>query len=144
MKQVEFDEALRMMRVDREAKTSQYKKMIADLDLIIAEHGKALHKMYQEYEELKTRRCLLHKEKQHIEMEFNEKYRDFIKNNEGHVSRNLCDVSEWALVNELAARGFTIVGGALSHPDHAEDWLQQLNQKLNPDNEPQHDNSEND
>lgn len=132
MKQVEFDETIRQMRVDHQQEVSRLKKMIADLDVKMAEHCKALHKMHTDYEELKAQRALLHKEKERLDREHNEKYRNFVLTNQGHVTRMLEDVSEWALVNELTARGYTLSGGVLFNPEQAEDWLHKLNQKLKP------------
>ena len=56
--------------------------------------------------------------------------RDLRQANEKDVTRNLEDVSEWALVNELAARGFTLDGGRLVSSDHDDEWLDHLNAKL--------------
>ena len=132
MKQVDFDETLRQMRMDHQQDTSRLKKMIADLNLKIAEHCKALHKMHTDYEEMKVQRAILHKEMERIDREHNEKSRNFVQANQGHVSRQLEDVSELALVNERAARGYTLSGGVLFNPEQAEDWLLKLNQKLKP------------
>lgn len=134
MKQVEFDETIRQMRMDREQDTSRLKTMIADLDLQMAEHRKHLHRMHTEYEQMKVQKALLCKEKERIDREHGEKYRNFVLTNQGHVTRMLEDVSEWALVNELAARGYTLSGGVLFNPEQAEDWLLKLNQKLKPKN----------
>ena len=132
MKQVDFDETLRQMRMDHQQETSRLKKMIIDLDLQMAEHRKHLHKMHTEYEELKEQKAVLCKEKDRLDREHNEKYRNFVQTNQGHVSRQLEDVSEWALVNELAARGYTLQEGVLSHPENTEEWLLKLNAKLKP------------
>ena len=135
MKQVEFDETLRLMRVEREQKTSRLKIMMAELDVEISKKGEQLHKMQAEYEGLKLQKKMLAKEKTRIECEYNEKCQNFIKNNEGHVTRNLCDVSDWAVINELAARGYTLEGGVLSHKDRAQEWLDDYNKKLQPKEE---------
>ena len=132
MKQVEFDETLRLMRVEREQKTSRLKTMMAELDVEISKKGEHIHNMQAEYEGLKLQKKMLAKEKNRIESEYSEKYQNFIRNNEGHVTRNLCDVSDWAIVNELAARGYTLEGGGLSHKDRAQEWLDDYNKKLQP------------
>ena len=111
MKQVEFDETLRQMRVERDAKIAPLKRMIAELEVEINKKGEQLHRMNQEYAALRLQKSLLNKDKTRIEIEHNERYMNFIKNNEGHVSRNLEDVSDFAIINELSARGFTLVGG---------------------------------
>lgn len=116
--------------------------MVADLDLQKAEHLKLVHKMNQEYEELKAQRAMLYKEIERLDLKYNTKYREFLLENQGHVSRQLEDVSAWALVKELAARGYTLTGGCgLYHPDTSEDWLLNLNRKLKPKNNESDDNS---
>lgn len=130
MKQYEFDEVLHQMREDREKKTANLKKMASDLDVDIAAHGKLVHKMLQEYKDLKAQRAMLSREITKIVQEYYEKMRDFRQANEKDVTRNLEDVSEWALVNELAARGFTLDGGRLVSSDHDDEWLDHLNAKL--------------
>lgn len=132
MKQVDFDETLRQMRMEHQQATINIKRMIADKDLELAEKCKALNKMGMEYQELKAQRALMHKELNRIDAEHAAKYREFVKANQGHVSRQLEDVSEWALVNELASRGFCLNGGGIYHPDKAEDWLMNLSRKLKP------------
>lgn len=132
MKQVEFDETLRLMRVEREQRTSHLKRMMAELDVKISKKGEQIHNMQAEYADLKLQKKMLFKEKESIEQEYNEKCQNFIRNNEGHVTRNLCDVSDWAIVNELVARGYTIVGGALSHKERDAEWLANYNKKLQP------------
>ena len=130
MKQAEFDEVLRQMREDREKRTAHLKKMASDLDVKIADHGKLVHKMLLEYDDLKAQRAMLNRERTKIEQECYEKMRDFRANNEKDVTRNLEDVSDWALVNELAARGFTLDGGRLANPNNDNEWLENLNRKL--------------
>lgn len=135
MKQVEFDETLRLMRVEREQETSRLKTMMAKLDCEISKKGEHIHNMQAEYEGLKLQKKMLAKEVTRIECEHIEKYQNFIRNNKGHATRNLCDVSDWALVNELAARGYTLEGGALSHKERDAEWLDDYNKKLQPKKE---------
>ena len=130
MRQAEFDEVLRQMREDREKRTAHLKKMVSDLDVKIADHGKLVHKMLLEYDDLKAQRAMLNRERTKIELECYEKMRDFRANNEKDVTRNLEDVSDWSLVNELAARGFTLDGGRLANPNNDDEWLENLNRKL--------------
>ena len=130
MKQAEFDEVLRQMREDREKRTAHLKKMASELDVKIADHGKLVHKTLLEYDDLKAQRAMLNRERNKIEEECYQKMRDFRANNEKDVTRNLEDVSDWALVNELAARGFTLDGGRLANPNNDDEWLENLNRKL--------------
>ena len=118
------------MREDCEKRTAHLKKMASDLDVKIADHGKLVHKMLLEYDDLKAQRAMLNRERTKIEQECYEKMRDFRANNEKDVTRNLEDVSDWALVNELAARGFTLDGGRLANPNNDDEWLENLNRKL--------------
>lgn len=134
MKQSEFDDALRQMREDCKKKTAHLKKMASDLNVDIAAHGKLVHKVLQEYDDMKAQRAMLSREITKIELEYHEKSRDFYAANEKDVTRNLEDVSEWALVNELAARGFTLDSGRLVSSDHDDEWLDHLNAKLIPKN----------
>ena len=118
------------MREDREKRTAHLKKMASELDVKIADHGKLVHKMLLEYDDLKAQRAMLNRERNKIEEECYQKMRDFRANNEKDVTRNLEDVSDWALVNELAARGFTLDGGRLANPNNDDEWLKNLNRKL--------------
>lgn len=135
MKQVEFDETLRQMRVERDAKIAPLKRMIAELEVEINKKGEQLHRMNQEYAALRLQKSLLNKDKTRIEIEHNERYMNFIKNNEGHVSRNLEDVSDFAIINELSARGFTLVGGVLSNSERTEETLNTMNGMMQPKDE---------
>ena len=135
MKQVEFDETLRLMRVERDAKIAPLKRMIAELEVEINKKGEQLHRMNQEYAALRLQKSLLNKDKTRIEIEHNERYMNFIKNNEGHVSRNLEDVSDFAIINELSARGFTLVGGVLSNSERTEETLNTMNGMMQPKDE---------
>ena len=141
MKQVDFDETLRQMRVEHRQRIWLLKKMVADLDLQKAQHLKLVHKMNQDYEELKAQRAMLNKEIERLDRKYNTKYREFLQEHQGHVSRQLEDVSDWALVKELAARGYYLSGVGISHPQQAEEWLLKLNQKLQPKNNESDDNS---
>ena len=118
------------MREDREKRTAHLKKMVSELDVKIADHGKLVHKTLLEYDDLKAQRAMLNRERNKIEEECYQKMRDFRANNEKDVTRNLEDVSDWALVNELAARGFTLDGGRLANPNNDDEWLENLNRKL--------------
>ena len=69
MRQAEFDEVLRQMREDREKRTAHLKKMASDLDVKIADHGKLVHKMLLEYDDLKAQRAMLNRERTKIEQE---------------------------------------------------------------------------
>lgn len=87
--------------------------------------------MHADYEALKTQRALLAQEKERIEKQYGDKMRQFIAEHGKDVSRQLEDVSEWALVKELRARGFSLSDGStLIHPDKPEDFMQYLNAKL--------------
>lgn len=131
MKQVEYDEVLCQMRTEKEKKTAPLRLMIAEMDVKVHEQGKLLATMHADYEALKTQRALLAQEKERIEKQYGDKMRQFIAEHGKDVSRQLEDVSEWALVKELRARGFSLSDGStLIHPDKPEDFMQYLNAKL--------------
>lgn len=131
MKQAEFDEALFQMRQERDKATAGLKKMIADLDVKIAQQGQLLHQVSLDYENLRGQRAVMNRERNRIEQEFWDKQHQFCCEHQKDVSRQLEDISEWALVKELRARGFSLAeGSTLTHPDKPEDFMQHLNGKL--------------
>lgn len=131
MKQFEYDETLCQMRTEERKKTAPLRLMIAEMDVKISEQGKALHKMYAEYEELRTQRALIAQEVERIGKRYGDKIREFITQNSKDITRQLEDVSEWALIKELRARGFALAeGSTLTHPDKPADFMTHLNAKL--------------
>ena len=131
MKQAEFDEALFQMRLERDKRTAGLKKMIADLDVKIAQQGQLLHQVSQDYEKLRQERAVMNREKTRIEQEWFDRIKSFVGENQKDVTRQLEDMSEWALIKELRARGFSLSeGSTLTHPDKPEDFMQHLNAKL--------------
>ena len=131
MKQFEYDETLCQMRTEERKKTAPLRLMIAEMDVKISEQGKALYKMHAEYEELRTQRALIAQEVERIGKRYGDKIREFITQNSKDITRQLEDVSEWALIKELRARGFSLAeGSTLTHPDKPEDFMEHLNSKL--------------
>lgn len=136
MKQVEFDETLRVIRVEKSQKTAPIQRLIAELNVEIHKKGEQVHRISAEFQAMKLQRTLLIKQLDSIADVYNKRIDDFVKQNVGTLTRNLSDVSDQALVNEMTARGFTLCDGYLTHPEKPAEFMARLNLKMkNPETE---------
>ena len=126
MKQTEFEQQLRDMRMQK----SQEIAAIAQLQSQVNKERALLNTQYDDLRKrihtLDIERVSLSQRRMDVEAKWGGQIRKFYQENYT-ASRELEEVSDWALVNELAHRGF---GGLLSHPDRDADFMMKLNEKM--------------
>lgn len=131
MKQTEFEEKLRELKNQKRDALRPIVDMMEDNK----RKGVAVHEQFGELgakaRSLKTERTMLHKMMCDVEKKYDDKIRQLYDENPV-TTRQLEEVSDWSLVNELVARGF---GGVLTNPDKEQEFMEHINNKLNRNDE---------
>lgn len=127
MKQVEFDMALCEMRNATRMQLNAIDLMQQQVKKELANLSYSYRLLEEKGARLKEECRALHERRIKIESEKNALIQKFISEN-AETSRNLENVSEWALVKELHTRGYY---GELRHKDKPENFMVTLNKKLN-------------
>ena len=127
MKQTEFEEKLRELKNQKRDALRPIVNMMEDNK----RKGVAVNEQFGELgakaRSLKTERTMLHKMMCDVEKKYDDKIRQLYDENPV-TTRQLEEVSDWSLVNELVARGF---GGVLTNPDKEQEFMEHINNKLN-------------
>lgn len=131
MKQTEFEEKLRELKNQKRDALRPVVDMMQDNK----RKGVAVHEQIDELGAkarcLKTERTMLHKMLCDIEKKYDDKIRQLYDENPV-TTRQLEEVSDYSLVNELVARGF---GGVLTNPGKEQEFMEHINKKLNRNDE---------
>lgn len=126
MKQIEFEEKLRELKRQK----AEAIRPIVDMQLEVKKELSLLHQqfgaLHKQTSRLNAERTSLATMRAETEKKWNEKITAFHDENYT-CERQLSDVSDWAIVNELLARGFT---GAIINDDKDEQYMADLNRKL--------------
>lgn len=127
MTQIEFENQLREMRQEKGREVANIAKLQSEVKAEIA-------RLQSQYDGIKDRLHRLQQEREMyglkrmaVEKEWKERIAKFQKDN-FTTTRALENVSDWALINELKARGFR---GHVDHADKPADFMENLNAKLN-------------
>lgn len=127
MTQIEFEQQLREMRQQKGREVKNIEKMQVEVKEEIA-------RLQGQYDELRNRLHRLQQERSmygqrriQIEKEWGDRIAQFQKEN-FTTSRALNNVSDWAIINELKARGFH---GQFSNETMDIQHVIELNEKLN-------------
>ena len=116
MTQVEFENEMRNLRVQKGIELNVIAKMQGEVKELNAER-----------EKLNQQRLMLGQTRLTKEQEWGKRIKDFYDQHYT-TTRELENVSEWAIVNELRHRGFN---GTLINPVKDEEFMSNLNAKLN-------------
>lgn len=129
MKQTEFEDALRQMRLKNSAAMNQINAMQQEVKEEIASIGRIINEMQAKKKQLEVRRLGLAKCRDEESAKQKDTIRKFIEENRTE-ERKLSEVSDWCLVNELVARGFH---GTIQNEGKPDDFMAVLKQRFSRD-----------
>ena len=127
MTQVEFENQLRELRCQKGAAVSAVALMQSEVKEEISAIDRQIQDLRARREKLNQQRLAYGSRRIELEREHGERIRNFFKENFTE-SRELENVSEWALVKELRKRDYT---GSLENNEKGDDFLKTLNLNLN-------------
>lgn len=127
MTQIEFENQMRELRTQKSAELTAIAKVQGEIKEEIAAIDRQVKELRAKREKLNQQRIMIANRRFDLEQEWCEKIKKFYDEN-FTTSRELENVSEWALANELRHRGFT---GQLINPEKDEEFMMNLNGKLN-------------
>ena len=126
MTQIEFENQLREMRCQKGAAVSAIAKMQSEVKEEIAGLQRQFDDIKNRLHRLQQERSMLGLKRIAIEKEWADAIKKFTDDNYT-TTRALENVSDWALANELCARGFF---GNLNNENREEEFLEKFNAKL--------------
>ena len=127
MTQIEFENQMRELRTQKGAELTAIAKMQGEVKEEIAAIDRQVKELRAKREKLNQQRIMIANRRFDMEQEWGKRIKDFFDQNYT-TSRELENVSEWALANELRHRGYS---GQLINPEKAEEFMMNLNGKLN-------------
>ena len=127
MTQVEFENQMRELRVQKGVELTVIAKMQGEVKEQIAAIDRKVKELKAEREKLNQQRIMLSQNRFAKEQEWGKRIKDFYDQHYT-TTRELENVSEWAIANELRHRGFS---GMLINPDKEQEFMSNLNAKLN-------------
>ena len=127
MTQVEFENQIRELRVQKGVELTVIAKMQGEVKEQIAAIDRKVKELKAEREKLNQQRIMLSQNRFAKEQEWGKRIKDFYDQHYT-TTRELENVSEWAIANELRHRGFR---GTLINPNKEQEFMSNLNAKLN-------------
>ena len=127
MTQIEFEAQLRELRCQKGAEIAAIAKMQGEVKEEIAAIDRQVKELRARREKLNHERIMVSNRRYALEAEWGERIRAFFKENYT-TTRELENVSEWALAAELRHRGYS---GQLLNPEKEQEFMSNLNAKLN-------------
>lgn len=127
MKQIEFDSQMRELRCQKGAALNAIIQLQGGVKEEIAAVDRQIKDLRAKREKLNQQRIIYSNRRFEIEREWGEKIRKFYEENYTS-SRELDNISEWALAKELHHRGYS---GQLLNPEKEQEFLSNLNARLN-------------
>ena len=127
MTQIEFENQMRELRTQKGAELTAIAKMQGEVKEEIAAIDRQVKELRAKREKLNQQRIMIANRRFDLEREWGAKIKKFYDENYT-TSRELENVSEWALANELRHRGYS---GTLINPDKEQEFMTNLNAKLN-------------
>jgi len=127
MTQIEFENQMRELRVQKGAALTAIARLQGDVKEQIAAIDRKVKELKAEREKLNQQRIALSDRRFALEQEWGKRIKEFQDAN-FNTTRELENISEWTLANELRKRGYS---GTLVNPDKEPDFILHLNEKLN-------------
>ena len=127
MTQIEFENQMRALRTQKGAELTAIARLQCEVKDDMEAIDRQIHELKERKTKLNQQRIALSDRRFKLEQEWGKRIKDFFDQNYT-TSRELENVSEWALANELRHRGYT---GQLINPEKDEDFMMKLNGKLN-------------
>ena len=127
MTQIEFENQMRALRTQKGAELNAIVKMQGEVKEEISAIDRQVKELRAKREKLNQQRIIISNHRFDLEREWGGIIKKFYDDNYT-TSRELQNVSDWALANELRHRGYT---GQLINPEKDEEFMMNLNGKLN-------------
>ena len=127
MTQIEFENQMRELRTQKGAALTAIARLQGDVKEQIAAIDRKVKELKAEREKLNQQRIALSDRRFALEQEWGKRIKEFQDAN-FNTTRELENISEWTLANELRKRGYS---GTLVNPDKDPDFIEHLNQRLN-------------
>lgn len=127
MTQIEFENQMRELRVQKGAALTAIARLQGEVKDDMEAIDRQIHELKERKAKLNQQRIALSDRRFALEQEWGKRIKDFQDAN-FNTTRELENVSEWAIANELRHRGFS---GTLINPEKEQEFMSNLNAKLN-------------
>lgn len=127
MTQIEFENQMRELRVKKGAALTAIARLQGEVKDDMEAIDRQIHELKERKAKLNQQRIALSDRRFALEQEWGKRIKDFQDAN-FNTTRELENVSEWAIANELRHRGFS---GTLINPEKEQEFMSNLNAKLN-------------
>ena len=127
MTQIEFENQMRELRTQKGAALTAIARLQGEVKDEMEAIDRQIHQLKESKAKLNQQRIALSDRRFALEQEWGKRIKEFQDAN-FTTSRELENISEWTLANELRKRGYS---GTLVNPDKDPDFIEHLNQKLN-------------
>lgn len=127
MTQIEFENQMRELRVQKGAALTSIARLQGEVKDDMEAIDRQIHELKERKAKLNQQRIALSDRRFALEQEWGKRIKDFQDAN-FNTTRELENVSEWAIANELRHRGFS---GTLINPEKEQEFMSNLNAKLN-------------
>lgn len=130
---MEFDQTMREMKQQKAEALRPLQVMINGIKEEQAAKRRVVHELAEQLSKLEQERQQISRRLDDIAADWNKRISDFFHENFTE-SRELGEVSDWALIKELNKRGFY---GGLLNPDRTDNTIDTINAKLNTGHTPE-------
>jgi hypothetical protein len=127
MTQIEFENQMRELRTQKGAALTAIARLQGEVKDDMEAIDRQIHELKERKAKLNQQRIALSDRRFALEQEWGKRIKDFQDAN-FTTTRELENISEWTLANELRKRGYS---GRLVNLDKDPDFMLHLNQKLN-------------
>ena len=127
MTQIEFENQIRELRTQRDAELTAIARLQGEVKDDMEAIDRQIYGLKERKAKLNQQRHALSDRRLALEQEWVKRIKEFQDANFS-TSRELENISEWALAKELRKRGYS---GTLINSDKEPDFIEHLNQKLN-------------
>lgn len=126
MKQMDYDNALSELKEKKNAPIRELRKVQQELKEEADNLGRTTHEMLARMKKLKSQARAIGIRIMEMEGDASREIRRFKDENQTS-ERKLSEVSDWALINELKARGYY---GTIEHDERDAEWMQNFQSKF--------------
>ena len=127
MTQIEFENKIRELRTQRDAELTAIARLQGEVKDDMEAIDRQIYPLKERKAKLNQHRHALSDRRLALEQEWIKRIKEFHDANFS-TTRELENISEWTLAEELRKRGYS---GTLINPDKEPDFIEHLNQKLN-------------
>ena len=127
MTQIEFENQMRELRTQKGAALTAIARLQGEVKDDMEAIDRQIHELKERKAKLNQQRIALSDRRFALEQEWGKRIKEFQDAN-FNTTRELENISEWTLANELCKRGYS---GRLVNLDKDPDFMEHLNQKLN-------------